>query len=200
MNLHQFFEGALEITLQEIKHSLLRWVSLHVKSHRIGISEGSPRPYNQFRYVFQELKIPHSVVRLKVGQKLIHLILNLDFLLLSEPDCFIVLGVPGPEVAQLADNLLQFLLLLLLASVGTLRRHHVLVGVAQVAARLSRVVAVVAHAEPAELVLALGTGHVHAALVFLDAYFALGTGFGVQFQPDLRVVHALVDLRLPFRQ
>lgn len=84
-------------------------------------------------------------------------------------------------MAQLPNHLLQLLLLLLLAAIGTLRRNHVLVGVAQVAPRLSRVVTVVAHAKPAKFVFALGTGHMHATLVLLDAYFALGTGFGVKF-------------------
>jgi hypothetical protein len=82
---------------------------------------------------------------------------------------------------QLPNNLLQLLLLLLLAAIGTLRRHHVFLGVAEVAPRLILVVTVVAHAKPAKFVFALGTGHMHATLVLLDAYFALGARFGVKF-------------------
>jgi hypothetical protein len=108
MNLDEFFQRALEISLQEIKHSLLRRVSFHVKSHRIGISEGSTRSNNKLRDIFKELKILKRIViladRLLKIQELIDLILYFDLFLLSEPDSLVVFGVPGPEVAELANH------------------------------------------------------------------------------------------------
>lgn len=108
MDLDEFFKRALEITLQEIKHSLLRRVSFHVKSHRIGISEGSAGSNNQLGDIFKELKILQRIViladRLLKIQQFIDLILNFDLFLLSEPDSLVVFGVPGPEVAELANH------------------------------------------------------------------------------------------------
>lgn len=48
-------------------------------------------------------------------------------------------------------------------------------------------VPVVAKAKPAELVLAVSAGHVHAPLVLLDVGFALGTRFGVDLKPVICV-------------
>ena len=45
-------------------------------------------------------------------------------------------------------------------------------------------ISVVAQTEPAKLIAALPTGHVHAALVLLNVGFALGAGLGVQLDPD----------------
>ena len=103
----------------------------------IHVSESPPCSNNQLRYVFQELQIPQCIVSLKVSEERVHLILYLNFLFLSKPYGFVVLRIPSPEMAQLPNHLLQLLLLLLLTAIGTLRRNHVLVGVAQVAPRLS---------------------------------------------------------------
>ena len=56
---------------------------------------------------------------------------------------------------------------------------YILERVAQALARLCRMVPIVAQTEPAELIAALATSHVHAALVFLDRTLALGAGLGV---------------------
>ena len=40
---------------------------------------------------------------------------------------------------------------------------------------------IVAHAQPAEFVLALGASHMHATLVFLDDNLALWAWFSVEF-------------------
>ncbi len=61
-------------------------------------------------------------------------------------------------------------------------------------------VSIVTHAQPAELVLALRASHVHATLIFLNAHFALGTRLGVKFEPNLGVIHTLVDFCLPLGQ
>lgn len=45
-------------------------------------------------------------------------------------------------------------------------------------------VSVVAQTEPAKFIATLSACHVHAALVFFDVGFALGTWFGIQFNPD----------------
>jgi hypothetical protein len=55
------------------------------------------------------------------------------------------------------------------------------------------VIFVVAHAEPAELVAALATRHVHAALVLLDLHLALRAWLGVELEPDIVIVLALID-------
>jgi hypothetical protein len=60
-------------------------------------------------------------------------------------------------------------------------------AVAKSHAGFSGVVAVVAHAQPAELVLALATRHMHAALILFDHALAIGARFGVEFYPKVRI-------------
>ena len=52
---------------------------------------------------------------------------------------------------------------------------------------------IVSEAQPAELVSALRAGHVHASLVFLNGGLALRAVFGVEFDPDIGIVHAGFD-------
>ena len=59
---------------------------------------------------------------------------------------------------------------------------------------------VVSHAEPAELVLALRTCHVHAALILLNLYLAFGAWFCIELHPNLGVVHPHIYLLVPFGQ
>ena len=56
---------------------------------------------------------------------------------------------------------------------------------------------IVSHAQPAELMLALATGHVHATLVLLDGPLALRAWLRVDLQPVLRIVLSAADAILP---
>ena len=59
----------------------------------------------------------------------------------------------------------------------------VLKRVAKTLACLGGMIAVVTHAQPAELVLALTTGHMHASLILLDRSFALRARLRVDLHP-----------------
>lgn len=71
--------------------------------------------------------------------------------------------------------------------------YDILKAVAQVLPSFLTVILIVAHAQPAELILALTACHVHAALVLLYGYLALGTRLSVELHPDLGVIAPLVD-------
>ena len=59
---------------------------------------------------------------------------------------------------------------------------------------------VVSKTEPAELVPALAAGHVHTALVLFNVALAFGTGLGVQFDPNRRIIRPVVDFIKPLLQ
>lgn len=74
---------------------------------------------------------------------------------------------------------------------------HILDRVTKTLSCFSRVISIVAHAQPAELVAALTARHVHAALVLLDGTFALGARLCVDLHPVVRVAFIIINAVLP---
>lgn len=62
---------------------------------------------------------------------------------------------------------------------------HICKRVTKIAACLCLMCSIVTHAQPAELMLALAAGHVHAALVLLDWPLTLRAWLSVDLQPVL---------------
>jgi hypothetical protein len=93
----------------------------------------------------------------------------------------------------LEPSQLELKLLRIVESVRAAKLLNFLEAVAKSSAGFSGVVAVVAHAQPAEFVPALATRHVHTALVLFNNNLALRARFGVEFDPEvgvfIRVAH-----------
>jgi hypothetical protein len=72
--------------------------------------------------------------------------------------------------------------------------------VATDAASASRMIFVVFHADPTELMPALHTSHVHAALIFVDGCGTLRALLRVQFDPGIRVLFSIACALFPVLQ
>ena len=98
--------------------------------------------------------------------------------------CLVARGI----VLEFLVLLVDFLELLDLDRVGgAIDFYNVFVRIANRSSCKLPMLLVVAHAEPAELVLAVGAGHVHASLIFLNIAFALWALLRVNYLPCLVV-------------